>query len=372
MTLRLAHLADLHLGFRQYDRTQQGMNRRELDVALAWRMAVDWIVAERPDLVLLAGDLFHSVRPTNHAIIALYQGLARIRAALPETKILAVSGNHDRPRTAETTPILGLFRTLGVTMAIDQMERAEVRPGVMVTLVPEGCAGEDWLPDPAAQINILLLHAAVQGVSPGDAGVVVDRFGGWDYVALGDYHVQHRVAPNAWYAGSLDFVSSDPWAEARSGVPKGYLHVELPGPVVRPIALEPVRRFVDLPGLDATGMAAADVDRRIAETVAEAQPLDGKVVRLVVTGVTRELRQALNHAAIRAFKAQAFHFQLDLRRGDPATNAVLRRREMKRLGDVVAAFLGERDLPPDVDRQEFVRTGMAAFDRDPYTGEKVA
>lgn len=384
--MKLAHLADLHLGFRAYDRTEHGMNRREIDVALAWSRAVDSIITERPDAVLIAGDLFHSVRPTNHAIIALYQGLARIRAALPETRILAVSGNHDRPRTAETIPILGLFRTLDVTMAIDRVERVEPRPGVAVTLVPEGCGEQDWGPDPAATTNILLLHAAVQGVSPGDKGLAADRFSGWDFVCLGDYHVQHEVAPNAWYAGSLDFVSSDPWAEARAGVPKGYLIIEdtpegpgaqtkrvgaRPGFVARPVALEPPRRFVDLPPFDASRMSAAELDLQIARRVDEAS-IDSAVVRLVVTSVTRELRAAIDHQAIREYKGRALHFQLDLRRDEAAASPVARAHAFRKLDDVVGAFLGERALPPDVDRDEFVRTGMAAFRDDPYSGQEVA
>ena len=66
MTLRLAHLADLHLGLRQFTRqTPVGINQREADVARAFRHAVDGVIAAAPDAVLIAGDVFHSVRPTN-------------------------------------------------------------------------------------------------------------------------------------------------------------------------------------------------------------------------------------------------------------------------------------------------------------------
>ena len=40
--MKLAHLADLHLGFRQFDRqTPRGTNQREADVAEVFRRAVD-------------------------------------------------------------------------------------------------------------------------------------------------------------------------------------------------------------------------------------------------------------------------------------------------------------------------------------------
>ena len=37
----------------------------------------------------------------------------------------------------------------------------------------------------------------------------------WSYVALGHYHVYRQVAPRAWYSGSIDYTSSNPWGELR-------------------------------------------------------------------------------------------------------------------------------------------------------------
>ncbi|HEU4990688.1 MAG TPA: metallophosphoesterase, partial [Gemmatimonadaceae bacterium] len=64
--MRVVHLSDLHLGFRQYQRlTPLGANQREADVALTFKRTVDRVIALHPDLVVIAGDVFHSVRPTN-------------------------------------------------------------------------------------------------------------------------------------------------------------------------------------------------------------------------------------------------------------------------------------------------------------------
>src|SRR2546429_8884988 len=35
----------------------------------------------------------------------------------------------------------------------------------------------------------------------------------WDYVALGPYPVHRPVAENAFYSGSLDYTSTNPWGE---------------------------------------------------------------------------------------------------------------------------------------------------------------
>ncbi len=381
--MKLAHLADLHLGFRQFDRqTPRGGNQREADVAEAFRRAVDDLLDERPDLVVLAGDVFHSVRPTNPAILFLFQQLQRLRVALPATPIVLVAGNHDTPRSAETGTILKLYEALGAEVVVD---RARWLPfpqlDCAVLAVPHQALLQEERPalrpagGPGATVNVLVVHGEVEGVIGGDRSAA--EYGGavlsphdlapaqWDYVALGHYHVAHEVAANAWYSGSLDYVSPNPWGEladeAARGLPgKGYLLVELPGArtTFRPIV--PVRRFVDLPPVKGAGLTSKELDRRIAERVARAvAPIDDQVARLVVYDVSRATARDLDHAAVRQFKTRALSFQLDLRRPEERRLTGLggpgRRRT---LPDTVRDFLRRRPLDADLDRDAFVRLGV--------------
>src|SRR5881397_3188970 len=113
--MKLAHLADLHLGYRQFDRqTPRGGNQREADVAEVFRRAVDDLLEQRPDLIVVAGDVFHSVRHTNPAILFLFQQLQRLRVGLPATPVVVVAGEHDTPRSTETGTILRLYEAIGV------------------------------------------------------------------------------------------------------------------------------------------------------------------------------------------------------------------------------------------------------------------
>src|SRR5579872_7205375 len=122
--MRLVHLSDLHLGYRQYQRlTPGGINQRESDVAQAFRRAIDGVIALAPDVVVLAGDIFHTVRPTNPAIVFAFQQFARLRAALPNAIIVMSAGNHDTPRAAETGCILRLFAPLGIHVVDAAPER---------------------------------------------------------------------------------------------------------------------------------------------------------------------------------------------------------------------------------------------------------
>ena len=115
--MKIAHLADLHLGFRQYHRqTSTGLNQREADVANVFRGAVDGVIAARPDLVLVAGDLFHAVRPSNPAILFAFRQFQRLRVALPDAPVVLIAGNHDTPRSVETGSNLRLFRPPGVDL----------------------------------------------------------------------------------------------------------------------------------------------------------------------------------------------------------------------------------------------------------------
>lgn len=376
--MKLAHLADLHLGFRQFTASQAGRNVRELDVALALRRVVDDLLTQRPDVVAIAGDVFHAVRPTNGAILTLFQQLQRLRCGLPDCRILLVAGNHDTPRTAESSCILPLYQTLNVDLAL--LEPIQVRVGdVVLTGVPSAAATRIPEPDATAALNVLVLHAPVAGLcgpAPADAADpdALER-AGWDYVALGDFHVCAQVGPRAWYSGAIEYTSTDPWGELMKQnelqVPgKGYLLVELPGgtPQFRPIG--PTRRFVDVPPIEGTGKNAAELDAELASRVAETE-IDGAVVRLVVREVKREVKAALNHAQIRAWKARALHFQLELRRAadersTPASRAALHRR----LDEAVEVFLRGRELPPGVEREGLVHLGLEYLKSvdDPYTG----
>jgi DNA repair protein SbcD/Mre11 len=118
--VRLVHLSDLHLGYRQYQRlTPNGINQREHDVAGTFRRAVDQIAALKPapDVILVAGDVFHSSRPSNAAILHAFRQFLRLTRELPNTKIVMVAGDHDTPRTSESGSIMGLFEQIGVHVA---------------------------------------------------------------------------------------------------------------------------------------------------------------------------------------------------------------------------------------------------------------
>src|SRR4051812_31616157 len=223
--MRLIHLSDLHLGYRQYQRlTPGGVNQREADVATTFRTSIDRVIDLAPDVVVIAGDIFHSVRPTNQAILHAFIQFARLANALPDAIILLVAGNHDTPRSAETGGILQLFSQLGLYV-VDRDSQRLAFPDrkLSILAVPDvpQLVRPALIPDPNALFNVLVVHGEVQGMLPESfaaadrAAVEITReeLGAayWDYIAFGHYPVYRHIEANAYYSGSIDYTSANTW-----------------------------------------------------------------------------------------------------------------------------------------------------------------
>jgi DNA repair exonuclease SbcCD nuclease subunit len=392
--VKLAHVADSHLGIRQYHRqTSTGINQREADVAQAFRAAIDGVIEARPDAVVFAGDLFHSVRPTNSAIVFAFRQLQRLRDSLPDAPIVLIAGNHDTPRTVETGSILRLFEELGVEVATDEPRRLiypELDLSIFAVpreaiLSPEPPALE---PAGSEKYQVLVGHFEVEGEYP--LGHVATDYGGavinrrqmhlddWTYVALGHYHTQHQVARNAWYSGSLDFIGPNIWGEAADEADhgshgKGWLLLDLDTLRAERRPVPPARAVLDLEPIRAEGRSAEEVDALIARHIATAPGgISDQIVRLRVFDIPRHVTRELDHAAIRAYKADALHFQLDFRKPElHRTTGVGAPGRRQTLPELVSSYLEARALPAELNRANFVRLGrdlMESVERDLVAG----
>ena len=324
----IAHLADLHLGYRAYHRLAPGgINIRERDVALAFRAVIDRLIQLEPQLIVIAGDVFHSVRPSNAAIADAFRQFARMSAALPNTYTVIIAGDHDTPRAVETGNILRLFTEIPRIVVADQEARMVALPQIAASVfcVPHPAVAEnyDYQPDPNADVNVLTLHGSFSD----EELIKLHDYGGhyfdvadlhperWDYVALGHYHKRTELAPNMFYAGAIERVSNNLWAEAGPDQEKGFLTFETHSRTSRFHKIE-TRPVVDLPRIfDANQLTADELNARIRKLVGGIKGgVEGKIVRLVIQDVTREQFKDLDHRSIREYKAQALHFHLDARR----------------------------------------------------------
>ena len=375
--VRLVHLADLHLGFRQYQRlTPGGINQREADVARTFEAAIDRIIELAPEVVLFAGDIFHSVRPSNPAILHAFIHFSRLMKELPQSRVVIVAGNHDTPRSAETGSILQLFSRLGIDVVEREPLRVEIPEYDLSVLCVPDAPGmlPKFEPDSRFKHNVLLFHGEVEGVIPAvgasperAARIVTMRdlnADAFDYCALGHYHVHRMVAENAFYAGAADYTSTHIWQElseerAMKLTGKSFIEWHVESKTMIPRFLKPSRAFIDLPPISADGLTVAELDERIRTTV-ELSPdgIDDAIIRLRVHDVPAHMARELDHKLIREFKKRALNFFLDLRRPDrlrrSASGAPGKRPS---LDEVLRETLTTRLIPGDVDRNALIDLG---------------
>jgi exonuclease SbcD len=92
-SMRIAHLADIHLGHRHLNQTTpDGQNQRQADFEQAALAVARHLRDEiKPDVVIIAGDLLNE---TNLSVRAL-SGAAQFLEILKDQRVIAIGGNHD-------------------------------------------------------------------------------------------------------------------------------------------------------------------------------------------------------------------------------------------------------------------------------------
>lgn len=119
-TLRILHLADIHLGMENYGRPdpETGLSTRLGDFLASLNRAIDWALENDIHLVIIAGDVFKNRDPTPTVQREFARCVRRLSAAGLPTFI--VVGNHDIPNAFKRANSVEIYHTLqvpGVTIA---------------------------------------------------------------------------------------------------------------------------------------------------------------------------------------------------------------------------------------------------------------
>lgn len=88
--LTILHTSDWHLGRRLYGR----MRYEEFEAFLSWLQ--ETISAQKVDVLIVAGDIFDTMTPSNRAQALYYEFLGKVSKLYCE-HIVIVAGNHDSP-----------------------------------------------------------------------------------------------------------------------------------------------------------------------------------------------------------------------------------------------------------------------------------
>ena len=198
--LRIAHLSDFHLGV-----PSRG--------ARAVERAVDWAAEQRPDLVLITGDLLSRPRAEPR--------LRELLARLPGS--FAVLGNHDFALSRDPFSKPAALEHLDDTVLLQDEQRTLSLRGRRVQIVGvdprsyrRGRAHPERLIDPDADLRILLCHFPH----------VIDKLepGAFHLVLAGHLHAGQITIPYGFGKLRLAHIRWT-YAEGLYDRPGGVLHV---------------------------------------------------------------------------------------------------------------------------------------------------
>jgi DNA repair exonuclease SbcCD nuclease subunit len=227
--LRLLHTADVHLGARHADLGDRAATQRERQFA-AFVATVDLALAEKVDLVLIAGDLFDSnVQPRRSVERAAAQLKRLVDARI---RIVISPGTHDVYDRASIYRAYDLAAMSGAVgsdlVTVLDPEHPEVHLKPLDIIVHGRCYATKRAPtsplldvdvskDDRAAWHVGLLHAAVaiEGKTDGDDVVITtDEIAAshLDYLALGHWHStsKGKAGKTTWaYAGAPEPIALD-------------------------------------------------------------------------------------------------------------------------------------------------------------------
>lgn len=319
--MKIVHIADTHLGFRQLHRVNDaGRNVREQDVYDAFERAIELITELRPAAVVHAGDLFDSFHPSTAAINVALDGFARLHeAGIP---VVVIAGNHSTPRVVGAEHVFELLRRFGSVRVVHQgsqvIDLGELAVHGVAHNNDARAMGETIRaarPSAEHRFNVLLAHTgldrikALVGSESGSVslpGSVLSEALAFDYVGLGHYHAFGGAGQNAAWAGSLERLS---WADEAE---KGVVEVDLAAGYMSEnfLRLHPIagRSQIRLDTINAATLGDGDVTAEIIAR-AEGHGLDGAMVGLRIINVTAAQWSGIDRNRIDDAFGACLHFE---------------------------------------------------------------
>ena len=98
--MKFFHLSDLHIGLKLFNRDLLE------DQQYILKQITEITIKERPDAIVIAGDIYDKAVPSAEAVAVFDEFIANLTAAVPDTAIMMISGNHD------SAPRVNVFRSV--------------------------------------------------------------------------------------------------------------------------------------------------------------------------------------------------------------------------------------------------------------------
>lgn len=118
--VKILHTSDWHLGQLFIHR-----NRKD-EQAFFLSKIIEVVIAEKIDIILVAGDIFDTGYPPNYALTQYYEFLRQIVKKTPCRHIVITGGNHDSPSTLNAPRELLRFLDVQVVGCVEKNNQEEI------------------------------------------------------------------------------------------------------------------------------------------------------------------------------------------------------------------------------------------------------
>lgn len=245
--IKILHTADLHIGQILYQNYDRGDEHEYF-----FRQLTQWCKEERPDALLVSGDVFDIQQPSTATKKLFNEQFVQLQKALPDMHIVITAGNHDSASrlhadravwTFSNTHLVGVAPSMAIDNDSWQDDYIIELPKGFIVAMPYMLGDRSQqlqaVLDRVAQRNndgrpvIMMAHLAVTGsdITGHDFEIgtlktqsLASLGSGYDYLALGHIHKPQTLghpednmnmdsivypAPVARYSGSALHVSCD-------------------------------------------------------------------------------------------------------------------------------------------------------------------
>lgn len=344
--LKIAHLSDIHNGYRTDTRRHEsGVNLREHDGDVALSAMVTDIIDNEVDIVLIAGDLFHSPFPTPRNIFFVQNQLRRFYDA--GIKVYTLAGNHDTNDIASDIAASKLIDDplRGIYSYATPYERIEVADGIHLHMISHHMYSQqsETMKDVKTvdgEVNILSTHGSVidpilhmrlsANESPREVvipdPIIKDQ--NWSYTLLGHIHERGWVGSmngkedtaetRIYYNGSL---IRRGFSDAETPLGRGWTlwTVDSDGNFSHEMKQIAQRPQYDFPIINARDLTPKEITEKMISNLQSTQ-IDGTtfnpeiapILRQKIQNITPAKKAALDFKSIDTEKQHAFSYKYEI------------------------------------------------------------
>ncbi len=250
--MKFAHIADTHLGYRQF-----GLINRENDFYEVFDKIIDKIIEEKVDFVIHSGDLFETARPTPQSLLVFQKALLRLKGA--GITMYVIAGNHDTVLRNGAIPPQVIFKKLGLKV-ISTINTEYVHGDIHIMGLPSFPKSQmkdfkNKLKNISKKADnyeksVLVLHQGIDKYLPFqyelEIGDIPDNF---NYYAFGHIHnyINDEFGKGYLvYPGSTEIWKTNELIDANKNG-KGFVIVDMDGekPVIKRVAIDSPRKFIN-------------------------------------------------------------------------------------------------------------------------------